>query len=206
MVSVSDIASASAIVFSGISLWHTSLRGASMQAYVPPIIRYASPYQNSLFEAFEIPLTIINGGARTGTVLSIDMVVTDPKRQLSKRFYAAAIGPWNLDRAGFPPFMPIALAGRTSQSAILLFYPRTDEKVMQIVHEPGHLLFALTLNVAGARPPTVWTRLLGGGAPEPLEFKMDLPMLDHRSFTQGAGSVALNQPEWRATGTVPPAA
>lgn len=199
MVSVSDIASASAIVFSGISLWHTSLRAASMQAFVPPIIRYASPYQNSLFEAFEIPLTIINGGARTGTVLSIDLVVSDPKRSLSKRFYAAAIGPWNLDRAGFPPFTPMALAGRTSQSSILLFYPRTDEKVMQIVQEPGLLQFTLTLNVAGARAPTFLTRLIGGAAPAPLEFKMDLPMLDHRSFTQGAGSIALNQPEWRAS-------
>lgn len=206
MISVSDIASAAAIIFSGISLWHTSLRAAHMLAFVPPIIRYASPYQNSLFEAFEIPLTIINGGARTGTVLTIDLVVTDPKRKVSKRFYAAAIGPWNLDRAGFPPFTPIALAGRSSQSAILLFYPRTDETVMQIVQEPGLLEFALTLKVAGAGPPTRLmritrlARLVGGGPPAPLEFKMDLPMLDHRSFTQGAGSVALNQPDWRAIG------
>jgi hypothetical protein len=202
MLSASDVVSASAIIFSGISLWHTSLRAARLNAFVPPIIRYASPYQNSIFEVFEIPVTVINGGARTGTILSMDLVVADVQRNLSKRFYAAAAGPWNLDRTGFQPFTPMALAGRASQSATLLFYPRNDETVMQIVQEPGQFQFRLVLNVAGARAPTILSRLFGGASPAPLTFEMNLPILDHRAFTQGSGSVALNHVDWRASGNL----
>jgi hypothetical protein len=200
MFSVSDIASGGAVIFSGISLWYTSLRAPDLNIFVPPILRYASPFQNSIFEAFEIPVTIINSGARTGTVLSIDLVVTDYKRRQSKRFYSACIGPWHRETLGFKPFAPMSLAGRTSQSDTLLFYPRNDETVMQIVQDAGRFRFNLSLNVAGARPQSTLTRLLGGGIPAPLTFDMHLPVLDHRSFTQGAGSVMLNHPDWRASG------
>jgi hypothetical protein len=202
MVSVSDIVSGTAVIFSGISLWHTSLRAADLNMFVPPIIRYASPYQNSIFEVFEIPLTIINGGARTGTVLSIDLVAADVQRRLSKRFYGACIGPWEREKAGFKPFAPMSLAGRSSQSETLLFFPRNDETVMQIVQAPGRFQFNLSLNVAGAKPRNTLTRLFGGGAPVPLSFDMNLPMLDHRAFTQGSGTVMLNHANWRASGNV----
>jgi hypothetical protein len=201
MVMLSDIVSGAAVVFSGISLWHTSLRAANLNVFVPPIIRYASPYQNSIFEVFEIPLTIINNGARTGTVLSVDLVVTDFQRRLSKRFYAACVGPWHREKAGFKPFAPMSLAGRASESETLLFYPRNDETVMQIVENAGRFRFNVTLNVAGAKEETRLTRLLGGGSPAPLTFEMALPMLDHRAFTSGSGSVMLNHPDWRASGT-----
>jgi len=206
MVSVSDFASGSAIIVSGISLWHTSLRAADLKAFVPPVIRYASPYQNSIFEAFEIPLTIINEGARTGTVLSIDLTVADLQQRQTKRFYSATIGPWHREAPDFKPFAPISLAGRTSlsqsQSQTLLFYPRNDETVMQIIKGPGRFRFSLSLNVAGARSPNILTRLFGGGAPAPLVFDMNLPMLDHRSFTQGSGTVTLNHVDWQASGNL----
>jgi hypothetical protein len=200
VISGSDIVSGAAVVFSGISLWQTSLRAADLKIFVPPIIRYASPYQNSLFEAFEIPLTIINGGARTGAVLSIDLVVANDERRLSKRFYSACIGPWDRVSPTFEPFAPMSLAGRTSQSKTLLFYPRNDETVMQIVEGPGRFRFTLSLNVAGAKPRSLLTRLFGGGAPAPLGFEMSLPSLDHRAFTQGSGTVMLNNADWRASG------
>ena len=63
----------SAEVFSGVavamsmySLWRTSLKRADLRVFVSPLIRYASPYQNSVFEVFEIPLTVINEGAQRG--------------------------------------------------------------------------------------------------------------------------------------------
>ena len=202
MVSLSDIASGSAIVFSGISLWQSTLRAADLQAFVPPLIRYASPYQNSVFEAFEIPVTIINAGARTGTVLSIDLVVSDGPRRASKRFYSACIGPWHREQAVFKPFTPMSLAGRSSQSETLLFYPRNDEKVMQIVQGAGRFQLSLSLNVAGAGMPNILTRLWGGAMPAPLNFEMNLPVLDHRAFTQGSGTVMLNQPNWQASSNV----
>jgi hypothetical protein len=205
MLSGGDFFSGAAVCFSGFSLWQTSLRGATFEVFVPPIIRYASPYQNSIFEAFEIPITIINSGARTGTVLSVDLVVTDQERRLTKRFYSACFGQWNLEKSrgpGFDPFAPMSLAGRTSQSKTVLFYPRNDETVQQIVQGAGNFLFNLSLNIAGAAPRTVLTDLFGGGAPNPLLFTMNLPALDHRAFNQGSGSVMLNHADWRSSGGV----
>ncbi len=202
MVGVSDLASGVAVLSSAFTLWHTSLRAADLKSFVPPLIRYASPYQNSVFEVFEIPLTVINAGARTGTVLSVDLMVTEPRGRLSKRFYSACLGPWHREKPVFKPFAPMSLAGRASENETLLFYPRSDETVMQIVQEPGRHLFRLTLNVAEARTPDMLTRVLGGRAPGPLEFEMNLPMLDHRAFTQGSGTVVLHHPDWQASGTV----
>ncbi|MGA9268855.1 MAG: hypothetical protein WBV79_20725, partial [Rhodomicrobium sp.] len=91
----------SAEVFSGVavamsmySLWRTSLQRANMRVFVSPLIRYASPYQNSVFEVFEIPLTVINEGAQTGTILSFDLEVTNAQNGVSKFFYSAGLGPW----------------------------------------------------------------------------------------------------------------
>jgi hypothetical protein len=55
-----EVFSGVAVLVSGYSLWQTSLRRADLQVFVSPLIRYASPYQNSIFEVFEIPLTVVN--------------------------------------------------------------------------------------------------------------------------------------------------
>ena len=59
-----EVFSGVAVALSGYSLWQTSLKQADLQVFVPPLIRYASPYQNSIFEVFEVPLTVINEGAQ----------------------------------------------------------------------------------------------------------------------------------------------
>jgi hypothetical protein len=89
---LSDIAAAVALVFSAYNLWQASLRPSDLRIFVPPVISYASPFQNSNFEAFAVPVTITNEGARTGTVLSMTLTVTDPVKNLSKRFYSADFG------------------------------------------------------------------------------------------------------------------
>ena len=96
---LSDIFSGIALIASGYSLWQTSLKRSELTTFVAPVIRYASPYQNSNFEAFCIPLTIANAGARTGTVLALRLTVTDPERNLSKRFYSANFGEWSVEKA-----------------------------------------------------------------------------------------------------------
>jgi hypothetical protein len=57
-MTLSDIAAAVAVLFSAYSLWQSSLRPAVFDVFVPPVIGYASPFQNSNFEAFAIPVTI----------------------------------------------------------------------------------------------------------------------------------------------------
>ncbi len=129
---------------------------ADLRVSVPPIIRYASPYQNSIFEVFEIPMTIVNDGAQTGTVLSLDLEVTGVETGKSKLFYSAGLGPWSLAKVkgeGLAPFTPISLTGRASQSDTVLFYARTDSRVLQIVEAPPEFTdfqFLLRRRAAGA--------------------------------------------------------
>ncbi len=144
--------SAVALAFSGYSLWDTSLKSAEVHVFVPPVIQYSSPYQNSNFEVFAIPVTMTNDGARTGTVLAMELAVTDPRTKQTKRFYAADFGRWTMEktRAGaYEPFAPLSLAGRTSRTEQVLFYPRgEEEKPNELVRELGAYTFDLTLDIA----------------------------------------------------------
>ena len=191
----------SAEVFSGVavamsmySLWRTSLQQADLRVFVPPLIRYASPYQNSVFEVFEIPLTVINEGAQTGTILSFDLEVTNAQNGASKFFYSAGLGPWSLARVkgeGLTPFTPVSLTGRSSQSETILFYARNDSPVMQIVEAPTQYRFAIT-PLTAQRPALLRPR------PKPLMFEMTLPYLDHRAFTSGGGALPMHKASWSA--------
>src|SRR5262245_53922302 len=148
MSDLSDIVSAAAFAVSAFSLYQTTLKRASLKVFVSPVIRYASPYQNSNFEAFAVPVTVTNQGARTGTIVSMDLQVRAPDRNAIKRFYSADIGQWSIEknRSGdFRPFAPIVLAGRNSHTETILFHARRDEPVMQIIDKEGPYEFMLTL-------------------------------------------------------------
>jgi hypothetical protein len=191
----SEIFSGVAVALSGYSLWQTTLKQSDLKVFVPPLIRYASPYQNSMFEVFEIPLTVINEGARAGTILSLDLEVRNVHMGASKSFYSAGLGPWSLAKVhgeGLQPFTPLALAGHTSHSATLLFYARNDSRVRQVVEDQGHYEFSLSLATAhqGGLP------FLRPREPEPMTFSMILPFMDHRAFTSGAGTLPLHNPDW----------
>ena len=117
---VSAVIPAIALFISAYSLYQTSLRRPKLSLFVPPVIQYSSPYTNSNFEVLGIPVTIANSGARSGTVLSIDLVATNPEKKLTKQFYSAEFGRWTMENARgnkFRPFAPLALQGKSSTSS-----------------------------------------------------------------------------------------
>src|ERR1700730_5799125 len=119
------VLSAIALAISGYSLWETSLKKADVRVFVPPVIQYSAPYQNTNFEVIAVPLTLTNEGARTATVLAMEMDVADPRTKETKHFYAANFGRWTMERtraSAYEPFAPISLAGRTSRTESVLFY------------------------------------------------------------------------------------
>ena len=196
---IAGYASAFAVAFSGYSLFEGSVRQPDLKAFVPPVVQYAQPYQNSNFEVFAVPVTIVNSGARTGTVLGIDLVVTGLAKGETKTFYSADLGNWTLATArafGFKPFSPISIPGKTSFSDVVLFYPRRDEKVQAVVAETGTYRLSLTLNTAEVDDFWLLDRWLHR-KPEPVTVEMTLPVMDHRAFN--VGTLPMHQKDYRPT-------
>ncbi len=175
------IVSAFALLFSGYSFYESVLRAPSLAVFVPPQISYTDPDRpTSPFEVFILPITIANDGARAGTVLSIDLEVSNPRTGLSKKFYAASVGAWGVQPE--KAFAPVALSGKASYSEALQFYPRANETIARILDfEAGRYTFELTLNTAEPRGDTLFNikpRV------KPLKFEMQIDKLDYRNFNK----------------------
>lgn len=196
---LSSLGSVFAVCLSGYSMYATSLKQPDLRIFVPPVIQYSSPYQNTNFEVFAVPVTITNDGARTGTVLSLELIVRDAEGKLTKHFYSGHFGTWSMEKARtfqLKPFAPLSMPGRSSQSDTVLFYPRHDEKVMQLVSTAGTYRFTLKVNLAEVADFGIvdrwWRR-----DPAPVEFEMTLPVLDHRAFN--TGTLAMHQKDWKTS-------
>jgi hypothetical protein len=182
---VTAVVSALALLFSGYSLWDSTLKGPDINVFVPPVIQYSSPYNNTNFEMIAVPVTFVNDGGRTGTVLSLELDVTSAKTKAPKRFYAADFGRWTMEktRAGsYEPFAPISLSGKASRTETVLFYTKSpDEKPDQLITEPGVYQFKMTLDEAGAGGSSS----LKGRHPTQISFDMELRNYDARAFQNG---------------------
>ena len=191
------VASALALLFSAYSLYDGAIRRPDLHVFVPPVIFYASSNPNNNFEVFEVPVTIINQGARTGTILSMDLAVTNPRNKAVKHFYAAGFGHFpgvNEPFPNFKPFAPVSEQGKASSSDSVLFYSRFEEKVLQVVEEKGLYKFKLTVQPAFPDefgPVDRWLQ----HAPAPVEFEMEMQEKDFRAFDRGA--LALHSPGWK---------
>jgi hypothetical protein len=189
-----------ALLFSAYSLWETSLKQPDVRIFVPPVIQFAAPYNNSNLEIIAIPLTFANEGARTGTVLSMELAVTDPRTSQTKLFYAADFGRWTMEktRAGaYQPFAPISLAGRTSRTETVLFYTRgDDQQPAQLIQATGPYQFKLTIEQAVADDLGVVDQWLASG-PVSVSFERELRFYDARAFNNG--TLPLYAKDWRST-------
>lgn len=194
--------SAIAVLFSGYSLWDTALKRADLRVFVPRVIYYAAPYTNTNFEMIQVPVTITNEGAQTGTVLHFDLAVTDPRTKATKHFYAAEIGTWSMERTrtrSYTGFAPLSLAGRESRTESILFYTRgEEEKPEQIIREVGSYEFALTATLA--RDTGGLSGLAGGAAetkPITVTFERELPFYDARAFENG--TIFMHAKDWTSS-------
>jgi hypothetical protein len=200
---ITAVASALALVFSAYSLYETALRRSDLHAFVPPVIRYSQPY-NSSFEVFEVPVTVVNLGARSGTVLSMDLEVENKRTKTTRKFYSSDFGRWTMDNAralSFRPYAPISLPGKASSSDSVLFYSQNEEKDKAVVEQKGGLYrFKLTMNAAFPED-LGWLDRLWTTTPDPVVFEMEVPELDHRMFANA--TLQIHAPNWKSG---PPAA
>jgi hypothetical protein len=186
--SFSAALSALALAFSGYSLWESSLRAPDLKVFVPPVIQFTAPYNNTNFEVVEVPVTLLNDGGRTGTVLTMELEVRNQKTGEAKHFYSANFGRWSMDRAralSFEPFAPMPLAGKSSKTETVLFFTNgPKEKPDQIIREPGVYDFRLVLDEAGVDDFGALDKLFNH-APVTVKFSMELRDYDARAFQNG---------------------
>lgn len=185
---LSAVISVLALVFSGYSLWDSSLKAPDIKVFVPPVIQFSAPYNNSNFEAIEVPVTLLNDGGRTGTILSMDLEATNPKTGETKRFYAADLGRWTMEKAranGFDPFAPIPLSGKASKTETVLFYTNgPSQKPDQLIREPGTYNFRLVLDEADVNDFGPLDHIFRRG-PSQVSFSVELRDYDARAFQTG---------------------
>ena len=180
------IISALALLFSGYSFYEAVLRAPELATYVPPRIAYTDPDRpDSPFEVFIIPVTLANDGARTGTVLSLDLTVKNTKTGDTKKFYSAQTGPWGVDPV--KAYAPVSLPGRVSSSQAVQFFPVADEKLPRITNQEGGTYeFEITLNTATKDIGIPFLDLRS----KPLNFTMQMGRMDYRIFSR-TGTIEL---------------
>lgn len=198
--------SALALGFSGLSFYESVMKTADLEIYVPPVIHYARD-QGGDVELFAIPLTIVNSGARTGTVLSMELEVENLRPDAetkTKRYYSAYVGEHavkedEINRA----FAPLSLAGRTTFSDTVRFYP-IGNPLPKLVDDAGDYRFTLTLNTAVPKDPGVIDGVLRKD-PAPIRFDKTLPWISDQQLGMRRATIAMHDKSWIAP-TPPPAA
>lgn len=192
------IISVVALAFSGFSLWQTSLKPADLAVFVPPVVHFSQPYSGGNFEVIEVPVTIANAGAQAGTLVAMNLAVTDPRSGATKHFYSASLGRWTMDQAralALKPFVPMSVPGNASQSETILFYTRgDDQKPDELIREPGKYNFKLSIVTPGSDAGLL-ARMIPGRSRD-VTFERELKTFDARAFTNG--TLPLYAPDWSA--------
>ena len=190
----SNIVALLALVFSCFSYYETAWKADNLRLYAAPQIEFADAF-NGVFDAFGLPVTIANTGARSGVALSFEMTVENLQSGEKKNYFGAEFGAW---KASFnneaEPFAPIAVPGRETATRRILFFPKKGETVDRLVStDAGRYRFTLIMHATA-------TERLPVAEPEDrsvvLTFEMESEGLDYRAFNEG-GSVRMNIPGYK---------
>ena len=193
---VATIVSLCAFVFSGFSLYESTLKQPQLETFVPPVIHYGRDGGGST-EVFAVPITVTNDGARTSTVLSMELDVTDSSGK-TKRYYSAYLGehprdPSAVNRA----FAPATINGRDVFSETVRFYPMGNP-LPALVSDAGTYKFKLTLRTARPSDPDLLDQYLRK-EPVPIGFELTLPWFSDQQLNFRRATIAMHQKYWQPT-------
>jgi hypothetical protein len=202
---LSTLFSAIALGFSGISFYMSALQGAELDIYIPPTIHYGRDGGGDS-ELFAIPITIANNGARSGTVLSIELEVERLRDQQTKRYYSAFLGEHPRDPATpNRQYAPLSIPGRAVFTETIRFYA-AGSPAPKLVDEKGEYRFRLKLNTASRPDPGLLDRLAGRVDPKPVAFEMTLPWINDPHLGFRRATIAMHAKDWRPIHVAAPAA
>jgi hypothetical protein len=191
------ILSALALAISGMSYYESSLRTAELSVYVPPMIHYARDGEG---DVFNVPITIANDGARTGTVLAMELdaenLRADAPRK-SARFYSAFLGDYPKDdTAPNRSFAPLSIPGHGTFTETVRFYPMSEKTKPYVVDDKGDYRFTLKLiTVKPDRPDLVEQAMRTD--PQPLTFQMRMPFISDQHLEFRRGTIAMTNTNWQ---------
>jgi hypothetical protein len=171
--------SAMALIGSVVSMWETTIKQAEVRLHVSDNIYFTRDPWGS-YEVLIIPVTLANGGARDGTVLTLSLGVKNLTTNQSKRFKSAytADAKWfggrddvtaNLRRPKIP-FAPVSVAGHGAFTGTLLFYP-ADDPEKKVVDSNSKIEMTLT---AGLLPGNGWLNRLLSASPPPVTIEAEV--------------------------------
>jgi hypothetical protein len=176
------ILSAFALVISAFSLYESSFKTADLEVFVPPVIHYARDNGGDV-ELFAVPITVTNAGARTGTVLSMQLNVEDLKTHKTKRYYSAFLGEHQADPAATNrSFAPLSIAGHETFTDTVRFYP-VGNPLPRLAEEAGDFRFTIDLVTAVPAHPDLIDRYLQAD-PAPVVFERTLPWVSDEQLGQ----------------------
>lgn len=197
---LATIVSAFAFAFSAVSFYETVLKTPKLAMHVPPVIQYARDGET---EVFAIPLTVSNDGARTGTVLSLDLDVTNPADGKTMAFYSAFFGdhPQKPDTTN-RSFAPLSIPGRATFTDTIRFYPK-GRVLPHLIDNKGSFSFRLTMHTAKPAGSGLVERLLGS-EPRPIEFVRTLPWISEQQLTFRRMTISMHDRAWDAPDAAAP--
>lgn len=188
--------------FSTISFYESAMKQADLAVFVPPVIHYGRDGGGDV-ELFAIPVTITNNGARTGTVLSMDLEVerlgaAEKEAPKIKRYYSAYLGehPRNADTI-HRAFAPASIAGRQTYSDTIRFYP-AGNPLPKLAQDAGDYRFRLQLNLAEQPDAGWWDRLWSANV-NPVTFTLTLPWISDQQLGSRRSSIAMHSKNHRPT-------
>jgi len=195
---LASMLSALALGFSGLSFYESVMKNALLEVYVSPVIHYARD-QGGDVEEFAIPLTVVNSGARTGTVLSMELQVEGLRADAevkSKRYYSAFVGdPPAKDDETNRAFAPLSLAGRSTFSDTVRFYP-IGNPLPKLVDDAGDYKFTLILKTAIPAHPDfldgLWRK-----EPVPVTFEKSLPWISDEQLGTRHVAIPMQDKDWQ---------
>jgi hypothetical protein len=194
---LATVLSALALIFSGFSFYETSLKTAELAVYVPPVIQYARDGGGDT-ELFAIPVTIVNDGARTGTVLLMELEaenLKDGTQPKVKRYYSAFFGEHPREAVSANrAFAPLSIPGRSTFTETIRFYP-IGEPLPRLVQDAGEFKFTLKLQTAKSNSGDIWDTLTP--KPSAITFVRTLPWMSEQQLNFRRGTISMHDKDWQ---------